>query len=192
MIVPVLATLATSPVTLEEARRHCRITDTAENSVIEGMITGATDVCQNLTSRQFLTATRVDEFDSFPAEELELGRWPLVSVTSIVYVDADGDEQTWTASLYQSDTTAEPPRIKPAYNESWPTIRSGIYAAVTVTYTAGYGATASLVPDRFKQAIMLLVGHWYNHREAYEDRDTKEVAMALHALLGMDRVRTFT
>jgi hypothetical protein len=82
MIVPVLATLATSPVTLEEARRHCRITDTAENSVIEGMITAATDVCQELTSRQFISATREDEFDAFPAQELELGRWPLVSVAT--------------------------------------------------------------------------------------------------------------
>lgn len=192
MIVPVLATLATSPVTLEEARRHCRITDTAENSVIEGLITSATDVCQELTSRQFVNATREDEFDAFPAQEIELGRWPLVSVTKIQYVDEDGNTQTWTASLYQSDTTAEPPRIKPAYNQSWPSTRAGDYAAVTVTFVAGYGAAAAAVPERFKQAIKLLVGHWYAHREAYVTGEVpEEVAFTLHAILGMDRVRTF-
>jgi uncharacterized phiE125 gp8 family phage protein len=191
MIQDALVTLATSPVTLDEAKRHARVTVTDEDSDIEGMISAATDMCQRMTSRQFLNATRVDTFEGFPSKELELGRWPLSSVTSIVYVDADGDDQTWTASLYQSDTTAEPPTIKPAYNQSWPTTRSGIYEAVTVTYVAGYGATASLVPDRFKKAIMLLVGHWVNFREAYAERDVKAVEGTLCMLLGVDRVRTF-
>jgi uncharacterized phiE125 gp8 family phage protein len=169
MIQDALVTLATSPVTLDEAKRHARVTVTDEDSDIEGMISAATDMCQRMTSRQFLNATRVDTFEGFPSKELELGRWPLSSVTSIVYVDADGDDQTWTASLYQSDTTAEPPTIKPAYNQSWPTTRSGIYEAVTVTYVAGYG----------------------NFREAYAERDVKAVEGTLCMLLGVDRVRTF-
>jgi uncharacterized phiE125 gp8 family phage protein len=63
---------------------------------------------------------------------------------------------------------------------------------VTVTFIAGYGDTAADVPERFKQAIKLLVGHWHEHREAYVTGEVpEEVAFALHAILGMDRVRTF-
>jgi uncharacterized phiE125 gp8 family phage protein len=190
MIEQVPTTPATSePVTRPEARLHCHITDTEQDSVVDALITAAREYCERTTSRQFVNATWKEYFDSFPADEIRLGRWPLSTVNSIKYVDADGNTQTWTDTLYEYDTNAEPPRIKPAYNQSWPTIRSGIYNAVTVEFVAGYGATAASVPKHFKQAIMLLVGHWYEHREAYVDRDVpKEV---VHALLGMDRVRTF-
>ncbi|MCW5861278.1 MAG: head-tail connector protein, partial [Caldilineales bacterium] len=37
--------------------------------------------------------------------------------------------------------------------------------AIHIRFEAGYGA-ASAVPTRYKQALKLLVGHWYENREA--------------------------
>ena len=53
---------------------------------------------------------------------------------------------------------------------------------VLVTYVAGYGAAASAVPQRAKQAILLLVGHWYRQREAV-GRAEGEVALAYRRLI---------
>jgi hypothetical protein len=48
------------------------------------------------------------------------------------------------------------------YNVTTPSIRSQ-RNAVTVTYQAGH-ATAAAVPQRWKQAILLLAGHWAEQR----------------------------
>jgi uncharacterized phiE125 gp8 family phage protein len=37
---------------------------------------------------------------------------------------------------------------------------------VAVEYTAGYGDTAADVPAPLRQAMLLMIGHWYEHREA--------------------------
>lgn len=44
---------------------------------------------------------------------------------------------------------------------AWPPILSGVNA-VEIDYVAGF----SLVPPQLEQAILLLVSHWYKHREA--------------------------
>jgi uncharacterized phiE125 gp8 family phage protein len=57
-----------------------------------------------------------------------------------------------------------PGRIYPNYNEVWPAVR-GDENSVTVTYKAGYGATAADVPGTAKHAMLLLCGAWYASRE---------------------------
>ncbi len=37
-----------------------------------------------------------------------------------------------------------------------------------IAFTAGYGPAASDVPAPVRQALLLLVAHWYEHREPIE------------------------
>jgi hypothetical protein len=94
---------------------------------------------------------------------------PLVSVTSIQYVDPDGVTQTWSNTLYTVDTPtgdyAEPGRIFPVYGQVYPVTRSQP-AAVTIRLVAGYGETAAAVPSMIRSAMKLLIGIWYENREA--------------------------
>lgn len=182
---------AVEPVTLAEAKVRCRIDTTDEDSTHTDMIVAAREYCEGVVGRQFINATWKEYFDRFPSDEIRLSKPPLSSVTSITYVDADGDTQTWTASLYQTDAISEPARIKPAYGESWPTTRDDTYNAITVTFVAGYGAAASDVPPNFKQAIFLLVGLWHRDREAWVDRRTAEVHDGLRSLLHLNKSYVF-
>jgi uncharacterized phiE125 gp8 family phage protein len=94
---------------------------------------------------------------------------PIASITSVTYVDTDGATQTWSSALYQTDLpsgpTAEPARILPAYNESYPSTRAQMNA-VTVRFVAGYGVDGSYVPEDIKLGMHMLIGHWYEQREA--------------------------
>ena len=182
---------AVEPVTLAEAKLHMRVETTAEASVHTDMIVAAREYCEGVVGRQFVHATWKEYFDRFPAGEMLLSTPPLSSVTSITYVDVDGDTQTWDASEYQYDKFSEPAQIKPAYGESWPTTRDDTYNAVTVTFLAGYGAAASDVPPNFKQAILLLVGLWHRDREAWVDRRTAEVQDGLRSLLHLNKAYVF-
>lgn len=160
--VSVAATI--DPVTVIEAKKHLNLDHTDDDAYIEDLIAAATDAAQAFTNRQFITATLIQRLDYFP-DEIRVPRPPLIAVASIAYVDSAGASQTLAASEYQVDTAQQPGRIRPAYGKYWPAVRSDTYNVVTVTYTAGYGATAASVPKRIRQAIKAIVAMLYEHRE---------------------------
>jgi uncharacterized phiE125 gp8 family phage protein len=93
---------------------------------------------------------------------IRVARPPLVSVSSITYIDGFGNLQTVDPSIYNVDTTTPRGRIAPAYGQIWPIVRQQL-ASVQVTYTAGY-ADASSVPETLKTAVKMMVLWMYEHR----------------------------
>lgn len=93
---------------------------------------------------------------------------PLASVTSITYVDTAGTTQTWTAAEYQIDVSARPGLILPAYGYTWPSIRPQL-KAITITYTAGYGAADTSVPYELKRRLMQYVKFRFDHRDQTDE-----------------------
>jgi uncharacterized phiE125 gp8 family phage protein len=154
------------PVSLEEQKQHLRVEHDDEDGYIGSLIAAATGYVESRADRQLCTATWTLKCDGFPYPScpIELPKPPLASVTSVAYVDTAGSTQTWASSNYTVDTQSEPGSVRPVYSGTWPTAR-GHVNDVTITYVAGYGA-ASAVPEVFKHAIKLLVGHLYESREA--------------------------
>src|SRR4051812_27723432 len=132
-------------------------TNTTADPELVGWITAARQYGETFTHRAFITQTWDDKRCGFPCygEPIELPKAPLISVTSVSYVDANGDTQTWATSNYSVDapagSEARPGRIVPGYTVSYPTIRA-IENAVTVRFVAGYGA-ASAVPSLVKACL---------------------------------------
>lgn len=172
------------PVTLEEVKAHCRIDEGHEDALLESLIQAATLHVEHLTGRQIMAASWRLTLDRFPigclndpsspaieGNDILLPRPRLLSVTSITYDDVNGAEQTMASGDYRVQTDDTPGRIALAYNEEWPDTRAHA-GAVRVVYVAGYSASAdplvarAAVPQNVKQAILLLVGHWFEHREA--------------------------
>lgn len=178
---------ATDPVTVAEAKSHMRVDTSDDDTLIEGLVTGATLYAQMYTGRAFVTQTLELRVDEFPATEIRLPKSPTQSVTSIQYVDTDGATQTWTSSEYVVDVNSKPARVRPGVDEDWPNARTQM-DAVTVTYVAGYGA-ASDVPEGIKLAIKHLVAHWYENREGSTvDMKVHLVPLAIDALLTQYRI----
>ncbi len=158
---------ATALLTTAEAKAQVQIpsSDTSQDSYLDDLVTAATEKAEQYTGRAFINQTWELTLDDFPAWALTLPRPPLVSVSSIAYVDDNGDSQTLSSSLYIVGTKSKPGRLTPTYDQVWPSTRN-IIEAVTVTYVAGYGSAASSVPDRALQAVRLTVANWYANREA--------------------------
>ncbi len=173
------------PVSLDDAREHCRVTGTAEDGYISGLIVKARRYLERVLDRQLITATWQLDLEDFP-EEIELRKLPVQSVDQIQYADPDtGTLTTLAASQYQVAvlTPDEPARICPAYGLCWPSVRGDTYSAVRVIFKAGYGATQASVPTDYQHAILLLVGHWFLNREAISDETLTPVPEAFQALL---------
>jgi uncharacterized phiE125 gp8 family phage protein len=180
---------ATEPVSLPEAKAHLRVDGTDEDTLINTLITAAREYCEQIQGRSYITQTWELTLDAWPAEpEIRLPRPPLQSVAWVQYRDQSGIEYTLDPPAYVVDSRSEPGRIVLASGQSWPPVTLYPAGAITVRFTAGYGDAAA-VPQRVRQAILLLVGHWYANREAVLIGSiSKEIEMSVHALLSLDRV----
>jgi uncharacterized phiE125 gp8 family phage protein len=165
----------------------------------------ARQLLETQTRRQLVTATWKLSLDRFPgcnewcnhagehvccsssqerwhrSRGIELPVPPLQSVTSITYVDSNGDTQTLATDQYQVDALSTPGRVLPAYGVSWPTTRCQANA-VNITFVAGYGLAAA-VPATAKHAIKLLLSHWYENRESSVKNDQMALPMGFDALV---------
>lgn len=157
---------AVRPIDLAEAKSHLAVTVGDDDVYILSLIDAASAWVESYTRQALLLSTWKQRFQYWPAcGVIELYRPPLVSVTSVVYIDDAGATQTLASNQYAVDLYSKPGRILRAYGVTWPTIRrEGVAAPITVTFTAGR-ATPAAIPAPFKHAIKLMVGHWYENRE---------------------------
>jgi len=85
------------------------------------------------------------------------------SVASVVYLDADGVEQTLASDQYKL-TGWDNRELIPAYNVTWPAVR-GDADCVTIRWVAGYGDDGADVPKKIKQWMLNRIGTLFEHRE---------------------------
>lgn len=161
---------AIEPVTVAEAKLHCKVDVTTDDALIANLIVAARQYAETFTQRAFISQTWDLKLDAFPCGVLTLPMPPVQSVTSITYLDTAGDAQAWSTALYQTDLPsglfAAPARIAPAYGQSYPLTRSDVFNAVTVRFVCGYGASATAVPTMIREAVLLLVGWMYEQRQS--------------------------
>lgn len=158
------------PITLAEALAHLKEeSDSAANDdYIEALIGVAREACEERTERTLITTTWRLTLDAFP-DAIVLLRPPVIQVTSVQYFDTDGQLQTLDPADYLLDKVSEPGYLVPGVDKAWPDTQDRINA-VTVDYTAGYGATAADVPKPLKQWMLLVIGDLYANRNASAER----------------------
>lgn len=172
------------PITLIEAKLHLKVENSADDALITSLIVAARQWCEAYTNRALITQTITLKRDDIPCQFI-VPKPKLQSVTSIKYVDLDGDQQTIASSVYDVDVSDEPGRVGLAYNQSWPDNRGDINS-VEMIFIAGYGVAAA-VPDVFKAAIKLLIGHWYDNRSDVCDANLSEIPFGAKALISIYR-----
>ena len=178
---------AVRPVIWEQLKSQCRITDDQEQIYGEQLLDAATQWVEEYTQRALITQTWALTMDGFydcsyvTEDVIYVPRPPLLAVSTIVYLDANGTSTTLASTQYRVATASHPGRIEQAYGTLWPTTR-GVIGDVVITHTAGYGAAASSVPVAIKQAIMLLAAYWFVQREAVGSMNS-EVEFSVSSLL---------
>lgn len=141
-------------VSLAAAKGALRIEqdDTSRDSEVTGWVEGVVGDAEFLTGRAFVTQGWRVTLDAFP-EAIELLRAPLAEVTSVRYVDQDGQLQTLDPDDYQVDDVSEPGYVVPAPGKAWPATAARINS-VMVDYICGYGADDTAVPATVKLYVI--------------------------------------
>lgn len=174
---------AAEPLSLAEASLHLRLDYTNDDTLVTALITAAREHVEMALSRALVTRTIDFYRDQFPgippwprSEVIELPQPPLIAVTQLAFTDTAGTVHDWTVSgtdlinevgavNAHVDTVNQPGRIVLAYSQVWPNQVLKTTNALRIRYTCGYG-NASAVPVAAKQAMLMLIGTWYQNRES--------------------------
>ena len=149
-----------------DAKAWLKVDTSDDDALIAALVASAAETAQNYLSQALVTQTITETFDAWgdvaQPSLLRLAIHPVISVTSITYIDDNGATQTLAANQYNVDLYAKRCVIEPAYNVSWPTVRVQ-RNAITVVYQAGYGAATAL-PKDIRTALLLMVADGYENR----------------------------
>lgn len=198
------------PVTVAEAKLHCAVPAamTDFDNQFSEWITAARETLEDDIERALMPQTWELAMERFPSptpyysgnlspmqynvRAIELLRPPVTSISSLTYYDQTATQISLTAGTdYLVNYAGEPCLITPPTSNllsgsqlsliAWPPVLPRV-RCVVVTFVAGY-ADAAHVPARAKQAIKLLVGHWWRNREAAGEKPNKDHDRAYGALV---------
>lgn len=167
MLVPVRTVApAVKPLTLLEAKAHLRVDHSDEDELIDGLIAAATAQIEGM-GRALVNQTWTVKIPEFPGSGSVIGLplLPVQSISAITYYDTAGVSQTLASSVYALLTDHLGAYVSLQVGQSWPSAYAREDAA-TITFVAGYGADGSAVPGDIIQAILQMVGFWYERRDA--------------------------
>ncbi len=154
---------ALEPIAMTIAKGHLRIDSGADDTELGTvLIPSARAAVEKYLGCKLITQTLKLSLDEFPCEgELEFPIWPVQSVTTVQYYDADDALQTLATSVYQVDVTRTPARLGLKSGQIWPATYAR-YAAVQITFVAGYGLTPATVPADLRAAMLLHLQDLYD------------------------------
>jgi uncharacterized phiE125 gp8 family phage protein len=181
---------AVEPLTLVEAKAYLRVETPDDDDLITALIAGARIRVEAETRRALITQSWRLSRDAWPPDgRLVVLPAPLQALTAVRVYDESNvshplDTQTFVLDLAGSTLVFAPNFA------SWALPMPGRSAAgIELDVVCGYGAAAADVPEPLRQAIRLLLGHWYENRGVVAiGHETAVLPQTVAALLAPYRV----
>lgn len=178
---------ALEPLTLAEAKAYLRVETADEDAPIGALIAGARTHVETQTRRALITQSWRLSFDAWPEDgRIRVLPAPLQQLTAARVYDVDGNAQAIDTQAFVLDLAASALAFAP-----WALMQPGrIAAGIELDVTVGYGDAAADVPEALRQAIRLLVAHWYENRGVVASGNTQiaSLPMSVNALLAPYRM----
>jgi uncharacterized phiE125 gp8 family phage protein len=154
---------ASEPVSLPDAKLFLRVEHDDDDDLIAALIAAARVQVEAQTRRALITQTWRLVRDVWPAAGvLPILPVPLREVTAIGVYDADGMIHTLDVDDFHVDAISAPAML--AFQRGVPLAPGRLNSGIEIDIDVGYGDDAEAVPAPLRQAIRLLVAHWYENR----------------------------
>jgi len=156
----------TEPITLAKAKAHLRVDTMDEDILISSLILTSRLHIEAALGLALITQSWQLTLNAWPkGNAVPLPLHPVSAVTLVKTVSANGASTTLAPSATVLDPG--PPARVVNVSQLWPVVTAPANG-IAITFTAGFGPTAEDVPAPIRQALLLLVAHWYEHRDPIE------------------------
>lgn len=176
MRLEMLESPAVEPVALHEAKPHLRVDIKAEDELISRYIVSAREYIEQYLQRSLIHQTWQLSFDiednPTASNSITLPLGTIDSINRIETFTQDNTPRLFDSSQYQLSGS----RVVLNDGARWPELERS-FDSLVITYLAGYGEQGSDVPQAIRQALCMLVAHYYENREASGDPTEDETAI---------------
>lgn len=155
MTTQTVAYTGNEPVTLDEAKNYLRVDFDTDDMLIQGLIEAARSHAESYTNLIIRDATIKVSFEKFQGWYYLNG--PVVSITSMALTDEQGTETNVPNTGYFLNRSELPARLYVTHEPA------EVVRFVTITYMAGF--TDTVIPASIKNAILHMIGDWYENRD---------------------------
>jgi uncharacterized phiE125 gp8 family phage protein len=153
------------PISLAEAKAHCRVDTEAEDMLIASLILAARMHIERSLDVALVEQSWSLYLDAWPARDwLKLPLAPVISLDAVRLYSPTDTNVTLDPSLFFLDGAGGRPRLVRRDAQAWP-LPGRNANGIEIAFTAGYGPTPDDVPMPIRLAIKMLVAHWYEARE---------------------------
>jgi len=149
---------ATEPVSLAEAKTQCRVTSSAEDSLLTDLISAARDAIEDYCGAKFAEQTIRQDCSCW--SDLAAVPFGPVSNAVVTYLDADGVSQTLASTVYRETTTGRSAHFSLKKGQAWPSVFD------TADAISVQGIVGETTPERVKHAMLLAISAWFDDRES--------------------------
>jgi uncharacterized phiE125 gp8 family phage protein len=157
------------PVAVYDVKQRRRLTSDAETDMLIGLIEQATSYVENYTGLGLITQIWQERFSAWP-DGVSLAKRPVQSIISIGDLTVGGSPNPLVnPAIYRLVGTGSQraaAMIVSANGQSWPAMTATMTETIEVIYVVGFGDQPEDVPAMLRQAIQMLVGIWFESREA--------------------------
>ena len=124
----------------------------ADPIYLQNLIDASSNLIENYCKRTFLTTVYVDEvYDGDGTRALLLKNLPITALTMVTVVESDDTEVDCAGTEFRRDDGIGEIRPRPACACTYCYFPSG-YRNILVSYTAGLGVTADVLPEDIQEA----------------------------------------
>ncbi len=154
---------ASEPVSLAQAKLFLRVEHDADDDLIAALIAAARVQVEAQTRRALIAQGWRLVRDVWPSGVMiPILPVPLIQVNAIGVYDAAGMLQMLDVDDFSIDTVSAPAIL--AFERGAVPVPGRPNGGIEIDIEAGYGDVATDVPEPLRQAIRLLVAHWYENR----------------------------
>jgi uncharacterized phiE125 gp8 family phage protein len=153
------------PISVAEAKAHCRVDNAAEDLLIAGLVLAARTHVERSLGVALIEQSWSLYLDRWPdGPWLDLPLRPVISLEAVRLYSPSDTFMTLPPELFLIDGAGAYPRLARREAVAWP-LPGRCVNGIEIAFTAGFGATAEDVPMPIRLAIKMLVAHWYEMRE---------------------------
>lgn len=174
------------PVAVEDAKKALRIEHALEDDVLGHKLDAAEEIITAKTNRVLRPTDYELTLRAECAEPISLGPWPIRDVESVEYRDSAGVWQAVADADFEFVRLDDESGEVRFYSTFTPSSLVGDRANMRIVFSAGYGDAGEgpdvdpelELPARVREVLLMLAGHFFEHREAVTAVEMAEVPLS--------------